>query len=217
MTLSGISVNANERLVVLVASNTLLTSFPGTGNQTCTYDGVSMAQDSTDDTYQVNNVLESSVFSLQPASDTVSKNIVFNAHAGTPADTDTPKNVLLIALKIKNLLINDLDVAAFPIGGLGGDLGNTSVGGVFTSEDVEMLIGAGFCMGPVGDADGSWANSFNAGQIDGSTGGADIDNVKGSEGYLAVDTTGSPYRVKKTGIGGTSAQSYNIMHLCAYK
>lgn len=212
LTLSNISVKANERLVVLAGGTSHSSGFPADGGQTCTYDGNSMNQDSTSPVYQVNNIMESSVFSIQPGADTTNKSIVFT---NTSTNVDVFYSNVILALKIQGLPINALDVAAFPVGGLGGDLGPS--GGAFTSENDEMLIGAGFCMGPVTDTDGSWSFSFNAGQIDGSASGPDMQNIKASEGYLAVTTTGSPYTAKKTGIGGTSAQSYNIMHLCTYK
>ena len=68
-----------------------------------------------------------------------------------------------------------------------------------TLQANELLIGAIGTEGPVGDAAGTWGNSFTAGPRAGTTGGDATSNWTVSMGYRIVSSTGS-YTAQKSGI-----------------
>ena len=68
-----------------------------------------------------------------------------------------------------------------------------------TSQANELLIGAVGTEGPVGDAAGTWQNSFLAGPRAGTSGGDDTSNWTVSMGYRIVSSTGE-YTASKSGI-----------------
>lgn len=73
----------------------------------------------------------------------------------------------------------------------------TTGAGATTGDN--MVMGFIFTNGPVEDAAGTWSNSYNAGQRDGTTGGAATDNVTVSDAWRTV-TGSSSVAAAKTGI-----------------
>lgn len=75
--------------------------------------------------------------------------------------------------------------------GIGTGLAATSGATATTAQADEILIGAIGWEGPVEDQDGTWQNSFSAGQQAGTTGGGAASNITVDEGYLIVSATGA--------------------------
>jgi hypothetical protein len=60
-----------------------------------------------------------------------------------------------------------------------------------TIQEGELIIGSIGWEGPVEDQDGTWQNSFSAGQQAGTTGGGAASNITVDEGYRIVSATGA--------------------------
>lgn len=179
-TISGVTVNSNELLVVSISRH----SGFDTG-LTVTFDGNSMNQDVT----ATNGAFAGFIFSYQPGSNTTGDIVVTNNSASG--------SIAVAASKIKNLASNTLDQTA---SSTGSDTDPTSGFSGTTATASEMLIGCVATRGPSGDSAGSWVGvPLNDGQRVGTTGGGDASNATVSEGYAAVTTTNF-YSADKSGI-----------------
>lgn len=109
--------------------------------------------------------------------------------------TSNDSNAIAVIV-ISGLLSSPFDKSS---SGTGSGTSPSSGATATTSQADEILIGAVGTEGPVEDAAGTWSNSFNAGQRDGTTAGGAASNITISEGYLIVSATGA-YTAAKTSI-----------------
>lgn len=97
------------------------------------------------------------------------------------------------ALKVTGNASSPFDKAATGIGtGTSPSSGATAT----LAQADEICIGAVGTEGPVEDAAGTWSNSFNNGQRDGTTGGSPASNITVSEGFLIVSSTAAQTAAK---------------------
>ncbi len=92
----------------------------------------------------------------------------------------------LVVIKVSGLADSPFDKSA---SSTGSSLAATSTATATLSQADEICIGGIGWEGPVEDNDGTWQNSFNAGQQDGTTGGGAASNITVNEGYLIVSAT----------------------------
>jgi len=77
------------------------------------------------------------------------------------------------------------------------------------TQKPELLLGFVMTSGPVEDAAGTWSNSFNVGQRNGTTGGTASLNSTVSEGYLVVAST-SAATAAKTAITSRAWEAFIV-------
>ena len=161
----------------------------------CTFAGNAMATDVSDNWYNINTLVEGCLFSYAPVTNTTG-DVVLDCGADGVFNS-TPYAMALTASSIQNLNTNALDQTM----STGNNASTTPSSGATstTAGAHEMLMGGVFTSGPLSDADGTWSNSFNNGQKDGTADATAAHNIKVSEGYLAVSATGA-YTAAKTGI-----------------
>lgn len=124
--------------------------------------------------------VEVAIFRLSdpPASIDFQAHLTFNSTSG--------QSLTMAALRVSGLATSPFDKSSV---GTGTGTSPSSGATAPLAQADEICIGAVGTEGPVEDAAGTWSNSFNAGQRDGTTGGGAASNITVSEGYLIVAAT----------------------------
>lgn len=178
--LSSVSLNAEDTLLVCIASKDIMDT------NAVSWNGNTLTQATF-----ANNAgnFYTYIYSLSNAS-AGTGNIVVNFIG------QTATGKALTASSVTNLkTASAVDRLGF---GVGSSTAPSATNSFATTQADEFLFSCIGTNGPVGDAPGTWSNSFTNDQRTGSTGGGAATNMTANNGYRQVSATGS-YTAAKTG------------------